>query len=56
MLGGDKIDQSGQQFRIEGVGGHNLPTLGMVIVELEMIGKDTSMEDSKSDYTHRPNR
>ena len=45
-MGSDKIDQTGQQFRIEGIGGHILPTLGTVKVELEMIGRNTSVEGS----------
>ena len=46
LVGAEHIDQTGQQFRIEGIGGHILPTLGTVTIELDMIGRDTNITDS----------
>ena len=46
LAGGDKIDQTGQQFRIEGIGGNVLPTLGTITIDLDMIGRDTEISDT----------
>ena len=43
LLGGHKINQTGQQYRIEGVGGNILPTLGTVTIGLDLMGRDTSI-------------
>ena len=45
LAGGELIDQTGQQFRIEGIGGHISPTLGTISVEIEMVGRDTEITD-----------
>ena len=45
LVGEGGISKTGQQCRVQAIGGHVLPTMGSVMLELDMHGRTTALTD-----------